>query len=474
VPVYTINGQSIHVIEEGTPGRQVALLIHGWSSSWYAMSPLVGLLSQRFRVIAVDLPGYGQSPRLPERTTIPQYADLLAELIAQVSNGPAVLVGHSMGGMTSVTLALRHPVLVERMVLLGPTITGKLSNYINAVVSPITLLERFGLGSLIVSFVERGIVGLSDRIMRPASFAERTDITQDDYVHLREDARRPGQGKVRAECYYAMRENNLSGQLAKVEPPALVIWGAEDNTVPLRDAGVVADEWPTADLRILPKAGHWTQFEAPQTTRRLIAAYLGLPLSSDKINTPVDDKALVQIRDIAQFLAHSDIANSLNLAQRIRLAAQCAPRSYAAGETIAGISQSGSELYVVYSGTLEVWSDPDGPGVGSPDNKQLVTHLRPGTMTGEYAMFDQGVRSADLVAGKSGATVLAFDRERLLALCEDDAVLGTRLLWNIGTAMTQRVRFIIWQLQRASRRMEAAKHAQEQEGIDPTYKHQPI
>jgi pimeloyl-ACP methyl ester carboxylesterase/CRP-like cAMP-binding protein len=474
MPDYDINGQNIHVIEEGTPGRQVALLIHGWSSSWYAMYPLIGLLAQRFRVIAVDLPGYGQSARLPERTTIPQYADLLAELIARVSDGPAVLVGHSMGGMTSVTLALRHPVLVERMVLLGPTITGRLSNYINAVVSPITLLERFGLGSFIVSFVERGIVGLSDRIMRPASFAERTDITQNDYVRLREDARRPGQGKVRAECYYAMRANDLSGQLAKVELPALVIWGAEDNTVPLRDAGVIADEWPAADLRILPKAGHWPQFEAPQTTRRLIAAYLGLPLFSDKIYTPVDDKALVQIRDIAQFLAHSDIANDLNLAQRIRLAAQCTPRSYEAGETIAGTSHTGSELYVVYSGTVEVWSDPDGPGVGAPDHKQLVTHLRPGAMTGEYAMFDQGMRSADLVAGKSGATVLAFDRARLLALCEDDAVLGTHLLWNVGTAMTRRVRFIIWQLQRASRRMEAAKRAQEQEGIDPTYKHQPI
>jgi len=434
---------------------------------------LIGLLSQRFRVLAVDLPGYGQSPRLPQRTTIPQYADLLAELIARFSDGPAVLVGHSMGGMTSVTIALRHPVLVERMVLIGPTITGRLSLYINAVVSPITLLERFGLGSLIVSFVERAVVGISDRIMRPASFAERTGITEEDYHRLREDARRPGQGRVRAECYFAMRENNLSGQLAKVEAPALVIWGAEDNTVPLRDAGVIADEWPSAELRILPKAGHWPQFEAPQATRRLVAAYLGLPLSSDKINVPVDDKALIQVRDIAQFLAHSDIANNLNLAQRIRLAAQAVLRTYAPGEKIAETSQAGSELYVVYSGTVEVWSDPDGPGAGTQEHKQLVTHLRPGTMTGEYAMFDQGGRSADLIAGKTGATVLAFDRDRLLALCEDDAVLGTRLLWNIGTAMTQRVRFIIWQLQRASRRLEEERQALH-EGPDKTHRYQPL
>ncbi|HET90405.1 MAG TPA: alpha/beta fold hydrolase, partial [Chloroflexi bacterium] len=48
-------------------------MIHGWSSSWYAMSPLLGLVSQRFRAIAVDLPGYGASPPLHERVTIPAY-----------------------------------------------------------------------------------------------------------------------------------------------------------------------------------------------------------------------------------------------------------------------------------------------------------------------------------------------------------------------------------------------------------------
>ena len=70
-------------------------------------------------------------------------------------------------------------------------------------------------------------------------------------------------------------------------------------------------------------------------------------------------------------------------------------------------------------------------------------------------MLDQGLRSADLIAGPEGATILALERQRLLALCEDDAVLGTRLLWNIATAMSQRVRFILWQLERAAQRQAA-------------------
>jgi CRP-like cAMP-binding protein len=81
--------------------------------------------------------------------------------------------------------------------------------------------------------------------------------------------------------------------------------------------------------------------------------------------------------------------------------------------------------------------------------------LKPGQITGELAMLDQGLRSADLIAGPEGATILALSRDRLLALCEDDATLGTRLLWNIAVAMSQRVRFILWQLQRASQRQQA-------------------
>jgi pimeloyl-ACP methyl ester carboxylesterase/CRP-like cAMP-binding protein len=411
---------------------------------------MMGLLSQRFQCMAVDLPGYGQSPPFEGRATIVAYADLLAEFIAQVSDGPVVLVGHSMGGMISITLALRHPVLVERMVLISPTITGRLSNLINFGVSPITLMERFGLGGLIVSSVEKTFVGLTDRIMRPVSFAERTGITKEDYKRILADVRHPGQGRVRAECFFAMRDNNLSGRLKDVETPTLVLWGAEDNTVPLRDAGVVADEWADADLRILPKAGHWPQFEAPDIMRRIVAAYLGLPLTSDKLHSPVEDDELMQIREIAQFLAHSDVGNGLNLAHRTRLAAQCEPRFFRQGENIIEEEESGHELYIILSGEAEVWKEVEDKNNGA-SGPQKVTVLRAGQVTGELGLLEQGLRSADVIAGPGGVKILALERERLLALCEDDAILGTRLLFNISKTLAQRVRFVYWQLYRDRR-----------------------
>ena len=451
MPFHTVNGVKIHTVEQGPKNRQVALLIHGWSSSSYALSPLQDLVAKRFCAVAVDLPGYGESDPLPDPVTIPDYAETIAGLIEQLTDGPVVLVGHSMGGMTSITTALRHPGIVERMVLIGPTISGNLSSYINRSVLPITLIERFGLGSLIVSSAEKLLVGITDRLMRPASFAERTGITEQEYTRLISDVRRPDQGRVRAECFFAMRKNDLQGQLGKIQIPTLILWGAEDNTVPLRDAGIVADEWPGADLRILPKAGHWPHFESPDIVRRQVAAFLGLPMYTDHLYAPDRDEERARIREAARFLANSDLGSHMSLAQRARLAAQCRQHILRPGEKIVHEDEVGNELYIIQSGSLEVWNDPDYPGQ-APQNLRHAATLRPGQIAGELAMLDQGQRSADLVAGPEGAILLGLTRERLWALCEDDPPLGNQLLWNLTMAVSQRVRFVLWQLQRALHR----------------------
>lgn len=276
---FEINGQTIFAKEAGNPKRPLALLIHGWSSSWYAMSPLFEPLKRKYRILAVDLPGYGKSPGPNHPITIPLYADLLAGLIRSQSEKPAVLIGHSMGGMISLTLAKRHPDLVERMVLLCPTISGKLSLFINLFVSPVTFVERYRLLNKIGSIIDPYILGFVDRLTRPAAFSARSGISEEDYARLRSDIRRPGQGHTRAECFWAMRNGDLTGKLKEVNHPSLVIWGMEDNTVPLRDASLLANEWgDDLDLRILPNVSHWPQFEATEATNRYTRAFLSTPI----------------------------------------------------------------------------------------------------------------------------------------------------------------------------------------------------
>jgi CRP-like cAMP-binding protein len=194
----------------------------------------------------------------------------------------------------------------------------------------------------------------------------------------------------------------------------------------------------------------------------LIAAFLGLPLMSDKLHSMVGDDTVVNIRDIAQFLAHSSLGSNLNLAQRTRLAAQLSQRNFSPYKNI--IEEDRHEMFIIQSGTVEVWTDPESEGPEDlPKQPRRVATVKPGEMTGELGMLDKGLRTADLISGSDGAVVLSLDRDRMLALMEDDAVLGGLLLWNIANAMTQRVRFILWQLQRADQRARREQKLWEQE-----------
>ncbi len=248
------------------------------------MSPLLPYIHRRYHCLAVDLPGYGQSPRPSQPITMRWYADILAGLIEQVSRDkPIVVLGHSMGGLIALTMALHHPDLVERMVLLSPTISGQLTTFINLFVAPITIIERHVVTGWLISLLEHNITWATDNIMRPASLAARTDMSQEDYVKLKKDARQAGQGQVRSECFWAMRRGDLRGKLGDIKQPCLVIWGLEDNTVPLKDAGVLADEIPKADMRFIPNVSHWPQFEAAELTQRYVEGFLGRPMSYLKV-----------------------------------------------------------------------------------------------------------------------------------------------------------------------------------------------
>jgi pimeloyl-ACP methyl ester carboxylesterase len=275
--LYEVNGQTLSVREEGQGQRTVAILIHGWASSWYAVSPLLTQLSQRYHCFAVNLPGYGSSPRIQGRVSIAEYSKLLRAFVKQVTDKPVVLVGHSMGGMIGLTMALEQPDLIERMVLICPTISGRLSYMINLTLTPFVMLERFALTRTLVTVFEP-MVGVTDQLLRTPLFAERTGISKEDYERIKADTRNRDQGRIRAECFTAMRENDLRGKLGPLNIPSLVIWGMEDNVVPLRDASVVAREWPDADLRIIPNAGHWPQFETPDITERYVRAFLSTPI----------------------------------------------------------------------------------------------------------------------------------------------------------------------------------------------------
>jgi CRP-like cAMP-binding protein len=254
-----------------------------------------------------------------------------------------------------------------------------------------------------------------------------------------------------------MKRGDLRGRLQDIQAPALVIWGAEDNTVPLRDAGAVADEWPDADLRLIPNAGHWPQFEQYETTVRYLASFLGLPILPNLPNDNLGAQRDLDINEIAQFLSNTELGQDLSEAQRLRVASICHLHHVAPSESIAVEDTSGDEMFIVQDGQVDILVRVSNEhGI---EEQRRVNVLLAGQIAGEMALLQGkgGRRTADMQAGRSGATVLAIDSRYLFALFEDDASLGLKLMQNLARSLVQRLRVQTWQLQMAERRAEALK-----------------
>ena len=116
-----VNGLDLHHVDSGTPGA-VVVLLHGNGTTledWFACG-IFQELSKTNRVIAFDRPGFGYSTRPRNRSWSPaEQADVLALALMSVGAANATVIGHSFGTLVSIELALRHPKLVETLVLLS-------------------------------------------------------------------------------------------------------------------------------------------------------------------------------------------------------------------------------------------------------------------------------------------------------------------------------------------------------------------
>jgi pimeloyl-ACP methyl ester carboxylesterase len=121
MPELTRSGRALFYREEGR-GDPPLLLVHGWCCDHTYFAPQIEHLARRHRVVAPDLLGHGRSDKPRQPYPIRGFADDLAWLCAKLGLDRPVVVGHSMGGITALELATRHPALPAAIVILDSTI----------------------------------------------------------------------------------------------------------------------------------------------------------------------------------------------------------------------------------------------------------------------------------------------------------------------------------------------------------------
>lgn len=253
-----VDGIRIHAVAEGS-GEPVVFL-HGWGATWKFWRPAMAALSPRYRCIAVDWPGFGESDKPDAPYTIEWYAGLLGGILDALGVPAAALVGHSMGGAAAATFALARPERVRKLVLVNALVQGP---------TAFSRLKRFACLPVVRSLVwilahVRWIRRLSARIF---TFHVALDP---EYV---DDAMR-GTYDSMFRSIASMRATDLAPRLGEFRMPVQVINTDKDGIFLPTQRELQCSLVRGADVSILPDTGHCPMVERPEAFSAHLLAFL--------------------------------------------------------------------------------------------------------------------------------------------------------------------------------------------------------
>ena len=250
---------------EGPP----LILVHGLGGAAANWTELVPLLLGRHRLLVPDLPGHGGSTALPAVAGLEPFADRVALVAEREGMLPAPVVGHSLGGMVVLRMALRQPDDVPALVLTAAAglsvgnLWGRNLLSVFSTVRPGRLAARYRsrvsrsplLRRLVFGFVSvADPAGLTDEAVEGFLAAQllHTDV---------------------GSAWRALQADDPREELDAIRCPVLVLWGAEDVQLPLDDAFEYTRRL-RARLRVIPGCGHLLIGERPEACDRAIEDFL--------------------------------------------------------------------------------------------------------------------------------------------------------------------------------------------------------
>ena len=231
---------------EGPP----LVLVHGAVSDGRVWYPQLDALADEFTVVAWDAPGCGRSEDPPESFRLPEYADVLAGLIAALELNPAHVLGHSFGGALALQLAVRHPAAVAKLVVTGGY-AGWAGSLPDADVQRRLAFALDAARRLPGGFEPTSMPGLFSAKMPDAAAAALERIMSEI---------RPAATRAMA---YALAEADLRAALPSIRMPTLLIYGDADERSSPSVARDLQRRIPRSRLVMLSGLGHECALEDP-------------------------------------------------------------------------------------------------------------------------------------------------------------------------------------------------------------------
>jgi pimeloyl-ACP methyl ester carboxylesterase len=258
---------------------EVLLLIHGMAGSSATWRSVLPQLSKKFRVIAPDLLGHGESAKPRSDYSLGAFAVLLRDFLDELGVSQATVVGHSLGGGVAMQFVYQHPDYGKRLVLIS---SGGLGPDVGLV---LRLLSAPGAELVLPIIAPKPVLTVGNKLrswLRGAGIhSPRGAETWSAYSSLSDrQTRRSFLRTLRSVVDYRGQAVSALNRLqVRTDLPIMAIWGERDNIIPVEHAYAAHQARTDARLEVLPNVGHYPQVEAPTEVVELIEDFIA---SSDR------------------------------------------------------------------------------------------------------------------------------------------------------------------------------------------------
>ncbi len=249
------------------------LLVHGWASSERMWTPLVAELAGNFRCWAIDLLGFGGSSHPVDAAPpdVDTHTQSLIDFCDAHGIRPKAIIGHSMGGMLTLKLALARPDLAERLILIAPVVTGRFGRPIELKAIITSSLGDYALAhfKMVWSMLQSDLIDVFTPLLTAPGLVNEATM-----LRVRQDVKRAS-WQAAASGLRSIAHQNLGPHLSHIHHPSLVIVGTRDMTVPPDEARYAACHLPSAHLVELPSISHQALDDNPAEVIGAARAFLG-------------------------------------------------------------------------------------------------------------------------------------------------------------------------------------------------------
>jgi pimeloyl-ACP methyl ester carboxylesterase len=232
--------------------------------------PVLEPLAQSYRVIALDLPGFGNSGKPAREYTGDFFVDVLHELFTSLKLKEVILAGNSFGGQIAILYALRHPKMVAKMILVD---SGGFRLIPKEEASMVA--ARFG-APVIAAITPEIHALLFASVFAQTGAASQYYVQRQNKKLQRQDY--PAYAESLAANIRLSMSSYLLDRLAEIKCPTLLVWGEQDLVLPAEQARQALAKLVHGELKIIPGCGHAPQLECGRDFLRALQPFLQLTL----------------------------------------------------------------------------------------------------------------------------------------------------------------------------------------------------